>query len=237
MIQNGTCRLLVVTWSTTNNNCISRRHWHGTHTHRDYVRLIWINSDCMILRHGRYNNILHDLAEFGGQVRIKLSHRHRSHLWSFIHISYDDLLVSIVVIHLLGRLLQNDLTLRNSWSFLATELRGLVWSLACPIVLLTWLLNLLWLSRVCIHHNGCSCGYSRGLDVVVRVRLCAWRGIWGSCLIVDLSSIVWDHNRSTLSDYTTIETWIASSLERVLTCCLVKLLMLCLWLRLVIVLC
>lgn len=237
VIQNGACRLLVVTRSVANNHCICRRHRHRAHAHGHYVRLIWIDRQPMILRHRRNNNVLHYLTKFRGQVRIELSHRHASHLWSFIHISDHDLLIRIMVIQLWRRLLQNNLSLGNSRPFLATKLRRLICTLRCLIIWLTWLLYLLRLCWVRIQHYGCSCRDSWRLHVVVRVRLRARRGVWRPCLCVYLTCICWNNNCSTLSYHTAIETWIASSLERVLACSLVKLLMLCRRCRLIIVLC
>ena len=150
MIQNSTCCLLVVTWSIPNYYSICWWHRHWTHTHWHYVRLIWIYGYRMILRHRRYNNILHDLTKFRGKILIKLTHGHWSHLWCFIHVANHNLLVRIMIIQLWSRLLQKYLTLSNSWSFLATVLRRLICTLICLIILLILLLHLLLLCWICI---------------------------------------------------------------------------------------
>ena len=142
-----------------------------------------------------------------------------------------------MIIQLWRRLLQDNLALGNSRCFLASVLLRLACTLSCLVICLIWLLNWLRLSWVCIQHNGCSCCYSRRLNIVVRVRLCAGCRIWRPSLCVYLTSIWWNHYCSTLRYHTTVETWIASSLERVLPCILMVLLMLCLLLWLVIVLC
>ena len=114
MIQYSSSRLLVVTRSTTYDDSICRRHRHRTHTHWYDMRRTRIDANRVALRHGWHHNILHYLAKFRRQVLIQLTHLHSRYGRCLSHISNNYLLVSTMVVHRRGRLLQQHLPLSNS---------------------------------------------------------------------------------------------------------------------------
>jgi len=235
VIQYSSGRLLVVTWPTTYYDSICRRHRHRTHTHWYYMRRTRIHANRVALGHGRHNNILHYLAKFRRQVLIKLTHLHSRYGRCLAHVSDNDLLVSTVVVHRRGRLLQQHLPLGNSWSFLTCVLRLLTCALRRLILRLICLLNLRCLRGVSVEHHCSGGGRRRTLNVVVGVRLRGRITTWLSGLIAYLRLITRYDNGTALSNNAAVETWISPSLEWILGGGLVVLLMLRLRLWLVVV--
>lgn len=64
VIQDGARSLLVVPRAVADDDGVGWRHGHRTHAHGHYVRRACVDTDRMVLWHGRNNYILHDLTEF-----------------------------------------------------------------------------------------------------------------------------------------------------------------------------
>ena len=109
VIQDGARRLLMVPRPTADYNGVC--WWHGHRTHADGydVGRPRVHTDRMVLRHGRNDYILHDLAEFGGT---QLTHRHCWHA-RLAHVGNDHLLVAALVVQLGSGLLHQHLPLPN----------------------------------------------------------------------------------------------------------------------------
>lgn len=70
----------------------------------------------MVLRHGRNDYVLHDLAELRGQVRIQLTHGlnlHVGHAARLAHVADHDWLVAALMVQLRSGLLHQPLALSH----------------------------------------------------------------------------------------------------------------------------
>ena len=222
--------------TVSNNDCVGWGHWHWTHTDRYLVITSLVDSD-VSLGHLGYHHVLHDWAEFRGQVWIQLAHRNLANCRRLADVAHDYLFVSKLVVNLTWVGLHYYLALTYSLVLLTWVRRLLASCLGILILRLLALSYLLSLSSIVIKNhkwwvNRIWIGCSWILQVVVLMSLTAW----GSILLASLGGQWWlvarDDHCTWLIGNIGIEAGVASALKSNLVGWLVVLVLL---LRLVVV--